>query len=102
MEQDIKNTALLIMDMQSAILRNLPDSAQVIGNAAKAIEHARNSKIPVIYVRIGFRAGAPEINKNNKAFSAYGMERWTSANMEEWGKIHPDLAPIANEIIATK
>jgi nicotinamidase-related amidase len=102
MEQYIKNTALLILDMQSAILNNLPDSAKVIVNAAKAIAHARVNKIPVIYVRICFRAGAPEINNNNKAFSAYGMQTWTSANMEEWEKIHPDLAPIADEIIVTK
>jgi nicotinamidase-related amidase len=102
MEQNTKNTALLIMDMQSAILRNLLDSAQIISNAAKAIAYARSSKIPVIYVRVGFRAGAPEINKNNKAFSSYNMEKWTSANMEDWKKIHLDLAPIADEIIVTK
>jgi nicotinamidase-related amidase len=97
-----QNTALLVMDMQSGILRNYPDAAVLSSNVAKAIACARDKKIPVIYVRVGFRAGAPEISMNNKSFSAGGKERFMSANMDEFMQIDPVLAPLADEIIVTK
>ena len=101
MEQNSPNTVLLVMDMQVAILRNLPDTGALIGNVAKAIAYARSMKIPVIYVVVGFRAGAPEINMNNKGFSA-GRGRFTDVSPDEFMRIHPDLAPVAGEIVVTK
>jgi nicotinamidase-related amidase len=89
------------MDMQSAILRNLPDATPVISNVIQAVAYARQNKIPIIYVVVGFRQGAPEISANNKGFSA-NKERMTGANMEEWMKIYPELAPDADEIVVTK
>ena len=101
MEQNKQNTALLVMDMQVAILRNLPDAATVIGNVAKAIANARANKIPVIYVVAGFRQGAPEISMNNKSFSA-NKERFANADMEEWKKIHPEVTPLTDEVTVIK
>jgi nicotinamidase-related amidase len=101
MEQTTQNTALLVMDMQAGILGRLPDPTIFVGNVAKAIAHARDKKIPVIYVVVGFRQGAPEISTNNKGFTA-NKSTMAAANMEEWMKIHPDLAPRPGEIIAVK
>ncbi len=100
MEQNIQDTALLIMDMQTAIVNRLPDSKELVSNVVKAIAHARDKKIPVIYVVIGFRQGAPEISANNKGFST--NKNIMSANMEEWMKIHPFIQPLKEEIIVTK
>jgi nicotinamidase-related amidase len=100
MEQNTQNIALLIMDMQTAIVNRLPDSKELIGNVAKAIAHARDKKIPVIYVVVGFRKGAPEISANNKGFTA--NKNIMSTNMEEWMKIHPLILPLAEEILVTK
>jgi len=101
MEHQAQKTALLVMDMQSAILRGLPDASPVISNVAIAIEHARNKKIPVIYVRVGFRQGGPEINPNNKSFST-NKERFINLNPDEFLKIEASLLPKENEIIVTK
>lgn len=101
MEQNTENIALLVMDMQAGILRNLPDAIALISNVAKAIANARNNKIPVLYVTVGFRAGSPEISRNNKGFSA-AKERFANADMEEFMKIEPALAPLAGEIIIIK
>ncbi len=100
MEQNNQNTALLVMDMQTAIVNRLPDSKLLISNVAKAIVHARNKKIPIIFVVVGFRQGAPEISPNNKGFSA--NKNIMFANMEEWIKIHPDILPLPSEILVTK
>jgi nicotinamidase-related amidase len=101
MEQDTKNTALLVMDMQEGILGGFPGAAPLLNKVAKAIAGARDKKIPVIYVVVGFRKGAPEVSLNNKSFGA-GKERFAGMNMDEFMKIHPDIAPCEGEVTVTK
>jgi nicotinamidase-related amidase len=101
MEKINLKSALLVMDMQSAILNRLSDASTLLNNVKKAITHAREKKIPVIYVVVGFRQGAPEISTNNKGFTA-NKQVMVSMNMEEWIKIHPDLIPEAGEITVIK
>lgn len=96
-------TALLVMDMQTVMLSILPDATVLVSNVAKAIAHARNKKIPVIYVTVAFRPGGSDINLDNKVFSTIGgRDPWTIEFAEEWVKIHPDLLPLADEFIVTK
>jgi nicotinamidase-related amidase len=100
-KMDYKNTALLVMDMQTSIVGMLPAKAIIKGNVAKAIAYARNNSIPVIYVVVGFRQGLPEVSSNNKGFSA-SKERLANADMDEWTKIDDAVAPQANDIIVSK
>jgi nicotinamidase-related amidase len=101
MESNKKNTALLVMDMQTAILGMLSGTSEITGKVAKAIAQARTKNIPVIYVVVGFRQGMPEVSSNNKGFSA-SKERMANANMEDWIKIDSSVAPLPGEIIVTK
>jgi nicotinamidase-related amidase len=101
MEQQTQNTALLIMDMQTGIFNRLPDTTLVIANASKASSNARAKKIPVIYVTVGFRTGAPEISRNNKSFTV-SKEIFAKTNMVEFTKIHPAIAPIEGEVVVMK
>jgi nicotinamidase-related amidase len=102
MEQKIQNKALLVMDMQIAILRNLPDNQEFINRVSQTLNFARTNKIPVIYVTVGFRPGAPEASPNNKILSAFNQSEWTAEKAEDWLKIHPDVAPLEREIVVTK
>lgn len=90
-----QNTALLVMDMQTAILGNLSYSSIVKSNVAKAIANARSKKIPVIYVIVGFRPGAPEASVKHR-------EMYGKTDMDAFLKIDPSVAPLAGEIIVTK
>lgn len=101
MEQNKTNTALLVMDMQTAILRNLPQASETTKRVTKAIAHARELKIPVIYIRVGFRKNTPEINMKNKGFAS-GKERFTSVSPDDFLIIAPALAPLENDIVVTK
>lgn len=101
MDLNIQNSALLVMDMQDGILQNFSEASALLSSVAKAINHARNKTIPVIYVRVGFRQGAPEISMNNKSFSAGGSS-FAAMDMEAFMKIHSGIAPQANEIVVTK
>ena len=103
MEKNTQDSVLLVMDMQSSIVSRIPDSEAILSQVTKAIVNARAKKVPVIYVVVGFRAGIPEISMNNKGFSALGdKNNWTAQAVEEWAKIHPDVAPLADEVIVTK
>lgn len=101
MESNKQNAALLVMDMQNGIIGMHPDAVSVIGSVAKAIAKARANKIPVIYVVVGFRPGAPEAGMNNKSFSA-GKERFAKMNMDEFMKVHQDIAPQEGEVTVVK
>jgi nicotinamidase-related amidase len=101
MELNTQNTALLVMDMQAGTLAHLSDTTALVSNIAKAIANARSKQIPVFYVTVGFRQGAPEISRNNKGFSA-AKERFLNVDMNEFTKIHADLAPLPNELTVMK
>ncbi len=105
MEQVKNKAALLVMDMQAGILNRLPQdkAATVIANANKAIAYAHKRDIPVIYVVVGFRAGAPEISEDNKGFSAAGYKgTLTPEQARQNLQIHPDILHGADDIIVTK
>jgi len=101
MEQKNQNTALMVMDMQETIVKMLPDASVILSNVAKAIGCARENNIPIIYVVVGFREGTPEINVNNKGFSA-SRARFSGMNMEEMLKIESTLTPMAGDITVVK
>jgi len=101
MNPNNQNTALLIMDMQTAIVRMLPSDNVTPAKVAKAITHARANKIPVIYVVVGFRPGMPEISMNNKGFTAT-KERLSNTGMDEWMKIDPSVNILPGDVVITK
>jgi len=61
--------ALLVMDVQPAIVGRIPDGNAYVARVRAAVDSAHSRQIPVIYVVVGFRAGAPEVSMRNKAFS---------------------------------
>jgi len=101
MKQNNQNTALLVMDMQAVIVTMISNATSIVNNVAKAITHARDHKIPVIYVTVGFRKGMPEISLNNKGFAA-AKERFAAVNIDEFVKIEPSLAPREGEVVVAK
>lgn len=102
MEQTEK-TALLVMDMQKSILGYIPDPSALLVNVSKAIAVARVQDIPVIYIVVGFRAGAPEVSANNKGFAAVVQRaQWSSDFAAQFTTIHPDVAPQEGDVTVTK
>jgi nicotinamidase-related amidase len=96
-----QNTALLILDVQEAIVKMLKDSTSLIKSIKKAIQTARNYKIPVIYVVIGFRKGYPDVSPNNKSFSVL-KNRTQNLYTEEGIKVHASITPEQGDVIITK
>jgi nicotinamidase-related amidase len=57
------------MDLQRNIVERFP-SPEVLSHAAAAADAARAAGVPVVYVRVAFREGAPEIATSNRRFAA--------------------------------
>jgi nicotinamidase-related amidase len=96
------NQALLIMDVQNSIVERYGDSSgALLDQLAAAVAAARKASVPVIYVRVAFRDGAPEINPRNRMFSrlagAGGM-----GEMDPSTQVHPAVAPQPGDILITK
>lgn len=70
-----QGSALLLCDYQNFIMKGVLGSAEAAAKAAKdaqpVIAAAREAKVPIIYVAVRFREGAPEVSDTNKMFSAY-------------------------------
>ncbi len=104
MEQNnsTQNTALLVMDVQEAIVKRLGDNSPFLHSVKQAIQTARENKIPIIYVVVGFRKGFPEASPNNKSFSALKKNPAMSLDTEDATRVHSSVAPHPDDIIITK
>ncbi len=94
-------TALLIMDIQPAIMQMMGEGAAPLAETLnKAIGAARKAGIPVIYVVVGFRKGFPEIGAGTAAsFAAVAKSGMTG--LEEPG-VDASVAPLPGEMVVTK
>ncbi|MCY9659308.1 cysteine hydrolase [Paenibacillus chondroitinus] len=92
-------SSLLIMDLQNGIASRFAEEDLI--PFQKAIEAARKNDIRVIYVRIAFREGYPELNPRNSMaarISQYGG--MSTADVAT--QIHESVKPEPGEPIVTK
>lgn len=94
------NPALLLMDFQRGIVARFGDRA-VIERAREALALARRVGMPVIFVRVAFRAGYPEVSPRNRSFAAV-RERPDLAETHEATQIDPALEPRPGETVVVK
>jgi nicotinamidase-related amidase len=92
-------SALLVMDVQNAIVERFAD-ATVVDRVAAAVAAARAADVPVIYVRVAFRPGHPEVSPRNKSFAA--LRDGGGLIDDEATAIHPVVAPEPGEVVVTK
>ena len=91
-------TALLVMDMQESIVIRFAQVDDALTPVKAAIVIARAASIPVIYVKVAFRPGYPEISSRNKSFSTFTQRQSPQSSME----IHSAIAPPPTDIVVTK
>jgi nicotinamidase-related amidase len=93
--------ALLIMDVQNEIVQRFADRPELIQAFPRALEAARRAAIEVIFVRVAFREGYPEVSARNKSFSTISGRRGLAAS-DASTQVHPSVAPRPGEIVVTK
>jgi nicotinamidase-related amidase len=93
------NTALLVMDVQRVIVQRFADD-DLLERIAEAIAAARGSGIRVIYVRVAFRPGHPEVSSRNRTFAA--VRDAGGLADDEGTAIHDVVAPLPGDVVVTK
>lgn len=95
------DTALLVMDVQEGIVGRFLDDEAYLPRLRRAVDAARTAKLPVVYVRVAFRDGHPEVSPRNKGFSnAVRSTGFTDADPAT--AVHRDVAPVPGDIVVTK
>ncbi len=94
-------TALLVMDFQRSIVDRF-DSSAALEAAVRAVGAAREAAVPVLFVRVAFRDGFPEIAATNRAFSALKERGPSGTERHEGAQIHPAFERRDDEPLVTK
>ena len=104
MDKNEKNhrTALLVMDIQNAITAHIQNPENLLSNINKAVKAAHESGVKVIYVRLGFREGHPEIDSRHPRFGALKESKIMFTESHEGTSFHPDITLEANDIVVVK
>lgn len=93
--------ALLVMDVMPLVVPAFGGDDALLDRLACAVDAARRATVPVIFVRVAFRPGYPEVSRSNATFSrvrkAYDFTEPNPAT-----GIHSAVQPRADEMVVTK
>jgi nicotinamidase-related amidase len=93
---------LLLMDFQHGVVERL-GAPSVIDAAGRAVKAARAAGIPVMFVRVAFRPGYPEIAESNTTFSAVSVQAGDAYTQDHPAtQVHAALAPAEGEPVIVK
>ncbi|WIB61466.1 isochorismatase family cysteine hydrolase [Curtobacterium sp. MCLR17_007] len=93
------SSALLVMDYQNSIVERL-GTDDGLAAAVSAVDAARERHIPVVFVRVAFRPGAPEVAAANKMFG--GMRDRMGAQAPDATEVHPAFDVSDQDIVVVK
>ncbi|WP_046495346.1 cysteine hydrolase family protein [Streptomyces odonnellii] len=99
----MSDEALLVMDFQPAVLGAVGgDESPALAAATKAVTAARKAKVPVVFVRVAFRPGYPELNPTNKGMAPLSGYGDVFVETEPTTQVHPALGATAKDIVVIK
>lgn len=94
-------SALLVMDIMPLVTPAFGGDESMITHINTAIDGARAKGIPVLFGRVAFRPGYPEVSSNNQMFTGLkDMMDFTETNSD--AGIHPDLSREETDVVFTK
>lgn len=95
-------TVLLLMDFQHGVVGSL-GSPDVVAAADRAAKAARSAGIPVMFVRVGFRPGYPEVAESNASFSVLSAQGGDVYREDHPAtQVHASLTPAEGEPVIVK
>lgn len=89
------------MDVQNGVVQRFGATPGALEPFQRAVAAARGARIPVIFARVAFRDGYPEVSRRNKAFSAVSSRGGMTLS-EASTRIHDSVAPRFDEAVVTK
>lgn len=91
------------MDVQQGVVGRFPDAEPLLLGLKQAIDAAREAGIKVIYVRLAFRPGYPDVSPDNRSFSMIAAHAGDAFSEPSPAlQIHPQVSPQADDIVVVK
>jgi nicotinamidase-related amidase len=88
------------MDVQHGIVDRIDDADPLLERLGAALDAGREAGSTIVYVKIGFRPGHPEISPRNRTFS--GLASSGAFVLGESSEIHPSVAPHESDVVVVK
>lgn len=95
-------TVLLVMDIQKGILSRMAETAPLMAKVEQAVAAARGAGIPVVFVRLCFRKGHPEINPAHRVFGPMKGQSDLFTEGHESTEFPESISPKEDEAIVNK
>jgi nicotinamidase-related amidase len=96
-------TALLVMDVQRGVLARFGEAAAaLVGRIAQAVAAARAADLRVIYVRVAFRPGFPEVSQRNRGFAAIARGGGGFTEADEATQVDPGAGMQPGDVVVVK
>jgi nicotinamidase-related amidase len=92
------STALLVLDFQVGLAEK-PFAATALAKVTQAVEAARRHGLLVVYSRVAFRAGYPDVASWNPVFGPYAAQNQLPVGAS---KLSPELTPTDAEPVVEK
>ncbi|HTU75643.1 MAG TPA: cysteine hydrolase [Trebonia sp.] len=92
---------LLVMDFQHGIVERF-SASPVVEAADRAVKAARAAQVPVIFVRVAFRPGYPEVADSNRSFGALREAGASYTQDHPATQVHAALSPLEAEPVVIK
>lgn len=103
MDRQPPKSALLVMDVQRGVVERYVDDVGFLERLRRAVEAARANGVPVVFVRVAFRPGHPEVSPRNRSFAALASQPGTAfGEADDATQVHPALEPRAEDPIVVK
>jgi nicotinamidase-related amidase len=94
-------SVLLVMDFQHGIVERI-GNPDVVAAAGRAVDAARAAGVPVMFVRVAFRPGYPEVADANLSFSSLAQRGDAMTHDHPATQVHAELSPKDDEPVIVK
>ncbi|MGH9095799.1 MAG: cysteine hydrolase family protein, partial [Acidimicrobiales bacterium] len=94
-------TAVLLMDFQAGILDRFGTDPGLVSRINATAEAARSAGLPVLWIKVGFRPGYPEVSGRNRSFSAITTSRMFT-DTDPGADLHSDLEVRDTDVVVVK
>lgn len=96
-----ERTALVVMDMQRFVVDHYGGTPDLLERVAAALDRARRSGVAVVYVKLAFRPGHPEVSSANRVFEQIRAAGAFAGDDPDW-EVHPAIAPREGDVTVLK
>ena len=91
------------MDLQSGIVSIYTRDNDLVSRAGALLQSGRDVGLTIVHVKVGFRAGLPEIHERNMLLSAIrNSPAHQQLFMGPAAAIHPAVSPQEGDLVVTK